>query len=129
MRLILERKINDEGWVNIKKFIEETELKISGHYQLIFRLRQNLQKILNEKETKELIKNKKSGLYRILTNPDFIIYRKDDLVKNYSNNKLINRKITANRIFFYKSPALNLKTAYKLQYILNIYYLHSLQAL
>jgi len=76
MRLILERKISDEGWVNVKKFIEETELKISGHYQLISRLRQNLQKILNEKETKELIKNKKSGLYRISTHPDFIIYKK-----------------------------------------------------
>lgn len=89
MRLILERKKKDEGWVNIEKFIEETELQLSGHYQLISRLRQNLQKILNEKETKELIKNKKSGLYRILTNPDFITYRKDDLIKNYSNNKLI----------------------------------------
>lgn len=89
MRLILERKLNDEGWVNIKKFVEETELKISGHYQLISRLRQNLQKILNEKETKKIIENKKSGLYRISTHPDFIIYRKKDLIKNYSNNKYI----------------------------------------
>ena len=89
IRLILERKINDEGWVNIKKFIEETELKISGHYQLIFRLRQNIQKILNEKVTKKIIENKKSGFYRISTHPDFIIYRKVDLIKDYSNNKYI----------------------------------------
>jgi hypothetical protein len=89
IRLILERKKNGKGWVNIKKFIEETEFKISGHYQLISRLRQNLQKILNEKETKKIIENKKSGLYRISTHPDFIIYRKKDLIKNYSNNKYI----------------------------------------
>lgn len=94
MRLILERKINDEGWVNIKKFIEETELKISGHYQLIFRLRQNIQKILNEKETKKIIENKKSGLYRISTHPDFIIYRKADLIKDYSNNKIITQIVS-----------------------------------
>ncbi len=89
MRLILERKINEKGWVNIEKFIEETELKLSGHYQLISRLRQNIQKILNEKETKELVENKKSGFYRISTHPDFIVYIKDDLIKDYSNNKLI----------------------------------------
>lgn len=89
MRLILERKISDEGWVNIEKFIEEIELQISGHYQLISRLRQNIQKILNEKETKKIIENKKSGLYRVSTHPDFIIYRKKDLMKDYSNNKYI----------------------------------------
>ena len=80
MRLILELKKNKKGWVNIEKFIEETGLQISGHYQMIFRLRQNLQKILNEKETKELIENKKSGFYRISTHPDFITYNKEKLL-------------------------------------------------
>lgn len=49
----------------------------------------DMQKILNEKETRKLIEYKKSGFYRISTHPDFIIYRKDDLIKSYSNNKYI----------------------------------------
>ena len=80
MRLILELKNNKAGWVNIEKFIEETELQLSGHYQLISRLRQNIQKILNEKATKELVENKKSGFYRISTHPDFITYNKEKLL-------------------------------------------------
>ena len=81
MRLILEIKNNKEGWVNIEKFIEDTQLQLSGHYQLISRLRQNIQKILSEKEAKKLIQNKKSGLYRISNHPDFISYVKEQLIQ------------------------------------------------
>ena len=46
----------------------------------------DLQKILNEKETKELIENKKSGLYRISTHPDFITYNKEKLLNHQDSH-------------------------------------------
>ena len=45
--------------------------------------------ILNEKETRKLIEYKKSGFYKISNHPDFVIYKKKDLIKDYSNNKYI----------------------------------------
>jgi len=84
VKLALELKRNNEGWVNIESFIQEIDLSFTGIYQLIGRLRGNLTKIkaLDNNSVKELIENKKGGLYRISTHPDFITYNKEKLLNH-----------------------------------------------
>jgi hypothetical protein len=84
MKLALELKRNNEGWVNIESFVQEIDLSFTGRHQLIERLRGNLTKIkaLDNNIVKELIENKKSGLYRISTHPDFITYNKKKLLSH-----------------------------------------------
>ncbi|MBN1971794.1 MAG: hypothetical protein JW870_20715 [Candidatus Delongbacteria bacterium] len=83
LRLVLEIKRSKEGWVHVERFIQDTNLQLSGHFQLIARLRQNLQKIkiMDEKEVKKFIENKKGGFYRISNHPDFISYDKEQLMQ------------------------------------------------
>lgn len=78
VKLASELKRNKEGWVNIESFVQEIDLSFTGIAQLIGRLRENLMKIkvLDNNIVKRLIENKKSGLYRISTHPDFITYNK-----------------------------------------------------
>lgn len=76
VKLASELKRNKEGWVDIESFVQEIDLSFTGIAQLIGRLRENLMKIkvLDNNIVKRLIENKKSGLYRISTHPDFITY-------------------------------------------------------
>ncbi len=91
LRLALELTRNNEGWVNIESFVQEIDLSFTGRHQLIGRLRENLAKIkvLDNNIVKELIENKKDGLYRISNHPDFISYKKNELLEDYSGNKFI----------------------------------------
>jgi hypothetical protein len=84
VKLALELTRNNEGWVDIEVFVQEIDLSFSGRHQLIERLRGNLTKIkvLDNSIVKELIENKKSGLYRISTHPDFITYNKEKLINH-----------------------------------------------
>lgn len=84
VKLAVELKRNNEGWVDIESFVQEIDLSFTGRYQLIARLRDDLVKIkaLDNNIVKKLIENKKSGLYRISTHPDFITYDKDKLLNH-----------------------------------------------
>lgn len=84
IKLALELKRNNEGWVDIELFIQEIELSFTGRHQLIARLRENLMKIkaLDNNNVKRLIENKKGGLYRISTHPDFVTYNKKKLLNH-----------------------------------------------
>jgi len=83
-KLAKELKKNMEGWVEIEKYIGEIDLSFTGRHQLIERLRNSLTKIkfLDKDSVKELIENKKGGLYRISTHPDFITYNKEKLLSH-----------------------------------------------
>jgi len=67
-----------------KIFVKEIDLSFTGRYQLIERLRGNLTKIkaLDNNIVKELIENKKGGLYRISTHPDFITFNLEKLLNH-----------------------------------------------
>lgn len=82
VKLASELTRNNEGWINIESFVQETNLSFTGIYQLIGRLRENLMKInaLDNNSVKELIENKKGGLYRISTHPDFITFNEEKLL-------------------------------------------------
>ena len=84
VKLASELTRNNEGWINIESFVQEIDLSFTGIYQLIGRLRENLMKIkaLDNNSVKKLIENKKSGLYRISTHPDFITYNKEKLLNH-----------------------------------------------
>lgn len=84
VKLALGLTRNNEGWINIESFVQEIDLSFTGIYQLIGRLRENLMKInaLDNNIVKELIENKKGGLYRISTHPDFITYNKGKLLNH-----------------------------------------------
>lgn len=75
--------------VNIESFVQEIDLSFTGIAQLIGRLRENLMKIkvLDNNIVKRLIENKKSGLYRISTHPDFITCNKEKLL-NYQDPQI-----------------------------------------
>ena len=89
VKLALESTRNNEGWVNIESFVQKIDLTFTGIYQLIGRLRENLMKIkaLDNNSVKKLIENKKSGLYRISTHPDFITCNKEKLL-NHQDPKI-----------------------------------------
>jgi len=84
VKLALELKRNNEGWVNIESFVQEIDLSFTGRHQLIGRLRENLMKIkaLDNNSVKELIENKKGGFYRIFTHPDFITFNMEKLLNH-----------------------------------------------
>lgn len=84
VKLAIELTRNNEGWVNIESFVRKIDLTFTGIAQLIGRLRENLMKIraLDNNIVKRLIENKKIGLYRISTHPDFITYNKKKLLNH-----------------------------------------------
>ena len=91
MTLVTELKSNNDGWVDIEKFVADIDLSFTGRHQLMERLRNDLTKIkeLDKNIAKKLIENKKGGFYRISNHPDFISYKKNDLLENYKDNKFI----------------------------------------
>jgi len=91
VKLALELKRNNEGWVEIEKFVEDINLSLTGIAQLIERLRGSLTKIkfidkdianelIENNKNKRNSKNKKGGFYRISNHPDFITYNKENLL-------------------------------------------------
>lgn len=82
LRLAVELKKGEGGWVNIYSLYDEHIITDPDKYQIYSRLRTDLQGSLIDKDGKKFIENDGSKYYRISTHPDFITYNKEKLLNH-----------------------------------------------
>ena len=82
LRLAVELKKGEGGWVNIHSLYDEHIITDPDKYQIYSRLRTNLQGSLIDKDGEKFIENDGSKNYRISTHPDFITYNKAKLLNH-----------------------------------------------
>lgn len=82
LRLSIELKKGEDGWVNIYSLYEEHIIADPDKYQIYSNLRTVLKGSLIDKNAKKFIENDGSKNYRISTHPDFITYNKDKLLSH-----------------------------------------------
>jgi hypothetical protein len=82
LRLVVELKKGEGGWVNIHSLCDEHNIANPDKYQIYSNLRTVLQGSLINKNAKEFIENDGSKNYRIPTHPVFITYNKEKLLSH-----------------------------------------------
>lgn len=87
VRLIVELKKENGGWVSVHDLVEEGIAADREHHQIYSRLRKSIEGSLLNRDAKQLIENDGSKRYRISTHPDFVTYEKEQLSSH--NDELI----------------------------------------
>lgn len=82
LRLAVELKKGEGGWVSIYSLYDEHIITDSDKYKIYSRLRTALQGSLIDKNGKKFIENDGSKNYHISTRPDFITYNKKKLLSH-----------------------------------------------
>lgn len=82
LRLAVESKKGEGGWVNISTLHIDRIITDTDKYQIYSRLRTDLRGSLIDKDGKKFIENDGSRNYRISTHPDFIKYDREKLLNH-----------------------------------------------
>jgi len=82
LRLVVELKKKEGGWVNIHTLESENIISDPEKYQIYSNLRIQLQGSLLDKDGQKFIQSDGSKNYRISTHPDFITYDKEKLLNH-----------------------------------------------
>ena len=98
LRLAVELKKGEGGWVNIFSLYDEHIIADPGKYQIYSNLRTVLKGSLIVKNAEKFVENDGSKNYRISTHPDFITYNKEKLL-NHQDSQI--RKLAC---IFRKDP-------------------------
>ena len=87
LRLVVELKKKEGGWVNIHTLESDGIIIDSLNYQIYSNLRTALQGSLLDKNGKKFIQSDGSKNYRISTHPNFFTYNKEKLL-NHPDNRI-----------------------------------------
>lgn len=87
LRLAVELKKGEGGWVNIYSLYDEHIISDPDKYQIYSRLRTAIKGSLIDKDGEKFIENDGSKNYRISTHPDFISYNKEKL-RNHQDSQI-----------------------------------------